>query len=375
MTTQPDQKSKSISLLSILLVIASAYLARDVLMPIAVAILFAFLLAPLTKGLERMRLGRTASAVVAVLAGIGVVSLLAWCLLVQFGKLGNELPKYEQNIHTKLRHLGMADGGDINRLEKSIQDFRKDLTPTNSSPGTNFIRSGENATDQKAIPVEIRPPNSSVLQVVRNLMGSFLSVLTTTFLVTMFCIFMLAGRDDLRARLLRIVGTQNASLTNQVLRDTARRLSRFLLMQLFVNFTYGIPLGLGLWCIGIPNPWFWGMTASLFRYIPYAGPWIAASLPFAVEFAVSSDWAKPVLILLLFGAVEIFTANFLEPFLYGNSTGITPLAVLLAAVFWTWLWGPVGLLLSMPLTVCLISLAKHVPQLELLDQLFGKTNR
>jgi predicted PurR-regulated permease PerM len=143
-------------------------------------------------------------------------------------------------------------------------------------------------------------------------------------------------------------------------------------MQFFVNLTYGIPVALGLWCIGIPNPWLWGLVASLFRYIPYAGPWIAASLPFAVGFAVGFNWAKPALVLALFGVLEIFTANFLEPFLYGNSTGITPLAVLLAAVFWTWLWGPVGLLLSMPLTVCLISIAKHVPQLALLDQLFAE---
>jgi predicted PurR-regulated permease PerM len=375
-TTQSEHNSKSISLLAIFLVIASAYFAREVLMPIAVAILFAFLLAPLANWFEGMHLGRTGSALAAVLVGICVIGLLAWCLVVQFSKFGNELPKYEQNIHAKLRRLGMADGGHISRLENSLQEFRKDLTPTNSPAATNStqVKSG-NPVEQKAVPVEIRPPNSSLLQVVRNLMGSFLSVLTTTFLVTIFCIFMLAGRDDLRARLLRIVGSQNARLTNQVLKDTAHRLSRYLLMQFVVNLTYGVPIGLGLWFIGIPDPLLWGMIASLFRYIPYAGPWIAASLPIAVGFAVSSDWAKPVLVFTLFGVVEILTANFLEPFLYGNSIGITPLAVLLAAVFWTGLWGPVGLLLSMPLTVCLISIAKYVPQLELLNQLFAETKR
>ena len=376
MSTASDHNAKSISLLTCFLVLASAYFAREVLMPIVVAVLLAFLLAPLANEFEKMRLGRTASAVVAVLIGICVIGVLAWFLMVQFGKFGNELPKYEQNIHAKLRALGMADGGHISRIENSLQDFRKDLTPTNAPSATNStqVQNG-NPAEQKAVPVEIRPPNSSILQVVRNLMGSFLSVLATIFLVTVFCIFMLAGRDDLRTRLLKIVGSQNAKLTNHVLRDTAHRLSRYLLMQLVVNLTYGIPIGLGLWCIGIPNPLLWGIMASLFRYIPYAGPWIAASLPFAVGFAVSSDWAKPALVLALFGVVEILTANFLEPFLYGNSAGFTPLAVLLAAVFWTWLWGPVGLLLSMPLTVCLISIAKHVPQLELLDQLFAETKK
>jgi len=374
MTPHTDRGSRSSSLLGVFLVVAAAYFARQVLMPIAVAILLAFLLAPLANRLEMMRLGRTISAVVAVLVGIFAITMLAWCLMIQFGKFGNELPKYQQNIHVKLRQLGMADGGHISRLENSLQEFRKDLTPTNSPPGTNADQlKNENPTDQKAVPVVIRSPNSSPLQIIRNVMGSFLNVLTTLFLVTVFCIFMLMGRDDLRDRLLRIVGSRNAKLTNHVLSDTAHRLSRYLLMQLVVNLMYGIPIGLGLWWIGIPNPLLWGILASLFRYIPYAGPWIAASLPFTVAFAVSPDWVKPALVLAVFAVVEILTANFVEPFVYGNSTGITPLAVLLAAVFWAWLWGPTGLLLSMPLTVCLISLAKHVPQLELLDQLFAET--
>jgi len=371
---QADQKSKTSSLLGALLVVASAYFAREVLMPVAVAILLAFLLAPIANWLERLRLGRTTSSVVSVVSGIFVISLLAWCLFVQLGKFASELPKYQQNIHVKLRQLGMADGGHINRLQNSLQEFRKDLTPTNAPAAaiSTQAKSG-NPADQKAVPVEIRPSNSSLLQVVRNWMGSFLSVLITIFLVTVFCIFMLAGRADLHARLLRIVGSHHARLTNRVLRDTAHRLSRYLLMQLIVNLTYGIPIGLGLWAIGIPNPLLWGLMTSLLRYIPYAGPWIACAMPFAVGFAVSSGWAKPALVLALFGVMEILTANCLEPFVYGNSTGITPLAVLLAAVFWTWLWGPVGLLLSMPLTVCLISVAKYVPQLEWLNLLFAET--
>ena len=366
--------SRSNSLLGVFLVVASAYFARQILLPIAIAILLAFLLAPLSNRLEKIHLGRTASSLVAVLTGLFVIGALAWCLVIQLGKFGNELPQYQENIHTKLRQLGMADGGHISRLENSLQEFRKDLTPTNVPAGTNSAQlKSEPTPEPKAVPVVIRNPNSSPLEIIRNLMGSFLNVLTEVFLVTVFCFFMLLGRDDLRARVLRITGSKNARVTKHVLSDTAHRLSRFLLMQLMVNLSFGITVGLGLWWIGIPNPLLWGIMGSLLRYIPYAGPWIAASLPFAVAFAVSSTWTTPMLVLAVFGVVEILTSNFLEPFLYGNSTGITPLAVLLAAVFWTWLWGPAGLLLSMPLTVCLLSLAKHVPQLELLDQLFSKT--
>jgi predicted PurR-regulated permease PerM len=370
----PYRVMRGSSLLAACLVIAIAYLARQILMPIAVAFLLAFLLAPLANRLETMHLGRKASAIIAVLVGLFAVGSITWCLVIQFGKFGNELPKYQENIHVKLRQLGMVDGGHISRLENSLKEFQKDLTPTNSPTGTNSSQlKTESPPEQKAVPVVIRSPNSSPLDLIRNWMGSFLNVLTTAFLVTVFCIFMLLGRDDLRDRLLRIVGSRNAKLTNHVLSDTAHRLSRYLLMQLVINLAYGVPIGFGLWCIGIPNPLLWGIMASLFRYIPYAGPWIAASLPFAVAFAVSSDWIEPALVLVVFAIVEIVTANFVEPFAYGNSVGITPLAVLLAAVFWTWLWGPTGLLLSMPLTVCLISLAKHVPQLELLDQLFAET--
>ena len=223
------------------------------------------------------------------------------------------------------------------------------------------------------MPVEVRDPDSSALKFIQKIIGPSVNFAVTLFLVTVFCIFILVGRDDLRHRLITIVGSRNTKITNQLLNDTSGRLGRYLLMQLIVNVTYGVPISLGLWAIGVPNPLLWGMLSSIFRYIPYAGPWIAASLPLAISFAISTEWSKPLLVLALYGVVEILTANLFEPVLYGNSTGITPLAVLLSAVFWTWVWGPIGLLLSMPLTVCLVSIARYVPQLELLDQLFGET--
>jgi predicted PurR-regulated permease PerM len=356
------------------LVVACLYFARAVFIPIALAVLLAFLLEPLAKLLERGHLGRTTSALAAVFLAVFLICGLSYLVVGQFGDFAKELPQYEQTIHGKLRHVREGDGGVIGQAAKSIQDFRKDLNPTNLSVSTNIMQ-GTNAAaaEPKAVPVVVRDPDGSTLQLVRNLIGPSVNLMVTMLLVTVFCIFILVGREDLRARLIRMAGSRNSKLTNQLLNDTGQRVARYLLMQLVVNTLYGVPIGLGLWAIGIPNPFLWGLIAAVFRYIPYAGPWIAAFTPFAIGYAIDSGWSKPVLVLALFGAIEIVTANFVEPWLYGNSTGITPLAVLLAAVFWAWLWGPVGLLLSMPLTVCLVSIARYVPQLEFLDQLFGET--
>ena len=343
-------------------------------MPLALAILFAFLLEPLATGLERFRFGRVFSAFAAVLIAIMTVGALAYFVLDQFGDFGKELPKYEATIHQKLRAFEARDGWVVSHAMESVQDFRKDLTPTNSIISTNADRTrAGNTVEVKAVPVEVRNPDTSTLEFLRNLIGPSVNVAAKLFLVTIFCIFILIGRDDLRSRLARIVGARNALVTNRLLKDTGQRLSRYLLMQLIVNVSYGIPIGLGMWALGIPNPLLCGMFAALFRYIPYAGACMAALIAFAIAFAIDPGWGKPALVLVLFGTVEILTANFLEPWLYGNSVGITPLAILLAAVFWSWLWGPIGLLLSIPLTVCLVSISRFVPQLEILDQLFGKT--
>lgn len=216
---------------------------------------------------------------------------------------------------------------------------------------------------------------TSALEVVGKLITPSLKFLVELFLVVVFCLFMLVQRDDLRRRLIRIVGSQNVADTEQLLEEAGCRLSRYLLMQLTVNICYGTTVGLGLWLLGIPNPLLWGMMAGMLRYVPYAGPGIAASMPFAVGLAVGQGWGKPLGVLGIFAFVELLTANFVEPWLYGHSTGITSLAVLLAAVFWTWLWGAAGLLLSMPLTVCLVSIGRYFPQLELLAELFSEAEK
>jgi predicted PurR-regulated permease PerM len=370
-----SEKIKCDGLLAVCLVVAILYFAREVLIPLALAILFAFLLEPLAARLETFHLGRFGAALTASLVPIILFGFLSYFVFGQVEELAAQWPKYEKNIHRKFRALEAKDLGVFAHAEKSVEEFKKDFTPTNNPASTNAMVSAAAAprAEPQPVPVEVRYPETSSLQMVRNLIGPSVNIALTFFLVIVFCVFMLAGRADFRTRLLRIVGLRNIRLTMQMLEETGQRVGRYLFMQLIVNAIYGVPIGLGLWAIGIPNPVLWGVVATVLRYIPYVGPWIAATMPLALGFAIGSGLGKPFLVLALFAVLEITTANFVEPYLYGNTAGITPLAVLIAAVFWTWLWGPIGLLLSMPLTVCLVSLARYIPQLELLDHLFGKS--
>jgi predicted PurR-regulated permease PerM len=223
----------------------------------------------------------------------------------------------------------------------------------------------------KPVPVQVQRPPPPPLQTLRELGGPLIEPIATAGLVLVFVIFMLLQREDLRDRLIRLVGSSDVARTTEAMNDAAKRISRYLLMQLVINVLYGIPVGVGLYFIGVPNPILWGLLATILRFIPYVGPVIAALFPIALSFAVAPGWTVPAMTVALFVTLELFSNNVLEPWLYGSSTGLSPVAVLVAAVFWTTLWGPVGLLLSTPLTVCLVVLGRHVPQLTFFDVLLG----
>ena len=201
--------------------------------------------------------------------------------------------------------------------------------------------------------------------------GSVFQPLATSFIVLIFVIFILLGREDLRDRMLRLAGSSRLYITTQALDDAARRVSRYLLRQFAVNAVYGALVGLGLFLIGVPHPLVWAVLATLLRFIPYVGPWIAAAGPMLLAIGVAPGWGRFAWTLGLYSVLELVTANFVEPLLYGSSTGISAIAILVAAVFWTWLWGPIGLLLSTPLTVCVVVIGRYVPHLEFLGILFG----
>ncbi len=348
--------SKIFTVLSLTVVIVALYAAQEVLIPLALAVLVSFLLAPVVRHLERLKLPRGPSVLVVVLLTFAVLGLIGWMMFHQVQSLATDFPKYQVNIRTKFEALSshMRFLGKIHELEH----------PSAATQPT---------TASTAMPVQMiePPPNSLVL--LRNTLGPALSPLGTTGIVIIFVIFMLLEREDVRDRVIRLVGRGQITVTTQAMDDAASRVSRYLLMQSIVNGTFGTCVGLGLWFIGIPQPALWGLLGAILRFVPYIGPWLAASMPFLLSMAVSppNSWVMPVEVLGLFVALELSISQFLEPVLYGSSTGISPLAILVAAVFWTWLWGPVGLLLSTPLTVCLVVMGKYVPQLQFLDIMLG----
>lgn len=363
-TNRSSSSVGSLSLLTVVTVVAALYFARDIFIPLALAVLVSFLLAPLVNRLHQWHFGRVPSVLIVVLLAFGLVGLLGELMTNQMVELAHKLPEYQQNVHKKLQSVVGGGRGLIGKGIRSVDQLRQEImpqTPLQTSPGAA----------SKSVPVEVSSSSFSPLQVIRTVLSSLLNVLLMAFLVIVLVIFMLIEREDLRDRLIRLIGPGDVNMTTQFLDDASQRVSRYLLMQLIINVTYGIPIGLGLYFIGIPNPWLWGMLTALLRYVPYVGVWVAVFMPFALAMAVDPDWTKPWLVLGLYAVVEITVANFVEPWLYGNTAGITPLAVLLSAVFWAWLWGPLGLLVSMPLTVCLASIGRYLPNFKFLSVLLS----
>ena len=366
------------------LVVAALYLGSEILIPLALAILLSFMLAPIVIRLRRWHLGRVPSVLVVVLllfvALLGLGSIVA----TQVVDLAENLPRYEWNLRTKIRDLRIAipSGGIVERTSDMLRDLGQELeeatTPEKSEAASGRTAQsgreperGREAPPPEPVLVQVREPAPSPLQTLEEVAGPLVAPIATAGLVVVFVIFMLLQREDLRDRVLRLVGASDVARTTEAMDDAAKRISRYLLMQLVINVLYGIPVGVGLYFIGVPNPILWGLLATILRFIPYVGPVIAALGPIALSFAVAPGWTLPLLTIALFVALELFSNNVLEPWLYGSSTGLSPVAILVAAVFWTTLWGPVGLLLSTPLTVCLVVLGRHVPQLGFFDVLLG----
>lgn len=369
----PTLRMSGLKWLNVCLAVGALYFAREVLVPLALAVLISFLLSPLVDRLIRWHLGKVLSVFIAVHLAFALIGLAGVFVTGQLGDLARKMPEYQENVTKKLNSAQSVGGGVLGRLTKSLESLRQQVLPPPDAPAPSNTQNQEQK--EKPVPVEVHNTPFSPLQIVRTVLSSLFSVLGTLFLVVIFVIFMLIGRDDLRRRLIKLTGEGQEDATSHLLDDASNRVIRYLLMQFIVNVGYGVVVGLGLFFIGIPNPMFWGAMSAILRYIPYVGVWIAVAMAFLLGLAVDPGWAKPLMVLGLFVALEIVVANFLEPWVYGTSTGITPLAVLLAAVFWTWLWGPIGLLLSTPITVCLVSVARYFPGLSFLVVLLGEEPR
>ena len=376
-TQIPSSLFGGLAFLTTGLVVAFLYFARDVIVPITLAILLSFLLAPAVRWLRRWHIGRVTAVTLTVL--IAFLALLGFAAIVmqEVTSLAQQLPEYRSNLETKIRSFPevVPGGGVVHRVTSIVRDLGRELKQTEAEISTAANDRSATSTSPvepaKPLPVEIQRPEFEPLQIVQSIVGPLLQPLAMVGLVIVFVIMILLEREDLRDRLLRLAGRGDLHRTTVAMDDAASRISRYLSRQLVVNACCGLPIGFGLAIIGIPNAALWGIFAALLRFLPYLGIVIAAGVPAALAVAVDPGWMLLVWVILLFVGIELVVANLLEPWVYAASTGLSSAALIAAATFWTWLWGPIGLLLSTPLTVCLVVLGRHVPQLEFLDVILG----
>ena len=358
-------------------VVAALYFARDILIPLAFALVLTFLLTPAVALLEKLRLGRVLPVILAVLVSMAAAGWITWIIANQLVDVASQLPTYRQNIHVKIEALRNRGKGPLGRAADSAEDIGKELSSPDAPAivSTPPIRSQKDRNAPKIppapVPVQIVPTRTNGWSEIPDLLKPFLAPLGRAGMVLIFAIFMLLKREDLRNRLLRLVGLGQMNMMTQALDDAAHRVSRYLLMQFLVDAGFGTLFGTGLYFIGVPNPVLWGVLAGILRIVPYVGTLVAAAMPIILSLAVFNGWLPPLLVFSLFAALELVISNFVEPLLYGAHTGISSLALLVTAVFWTVLWGPAGLILSTPLTVCVVVLGRYFPQLSFLHILLG----
>ncbi len=349
---------------SIAVIIAGVYLAKGILVPCTLAILLSFLLSPVCDWLEQWRLGRIPAVLVTATVGFGILGALIWTAALQVSHLAPKIPEYRDNVAAKLNSVNEYALAELSKLTTTGRRVQEDFAPVDEA-------SEPRGTEKSPFSVRVVTSPTSPLEIFGGMFGTLLEVLGTIGVVIVFVIFFLIGREELRDRFIRLAGRGQVTVTTQMLEDASARVSRYLSVFSLLNVTFGILIGIGLFLIGIPNAILWGILAAALRFIPYLGPWIAASMPIVLSMAISPGWGPTILTVMLFVVLELLNNNLLEPSLYGTNTGVSAVAVIVAAVFWTWLWGPMGLLLATPLTVCVLVVGKHVPQLSFLNVLLG----
>ena len=365
------KKTRFSPLFGVLLAITVLYLAREIFVPLALALLFGFLLSPLVKHLERWHVRRSLAVGMVIVFSLSGLGLVGWVVSNQLVDVFNQIPAYKDNIRDKVVALSGGHNTGLDKVKNSVQELGKELSAPTPEPPRSQAKGLPAQSRPTPIPVEVVEPPATMLQAARAIIGPLIVPLATALVVIVFTAFMLLHQADLRNRLIRLTAPEELNVMTQALDDATERVSKFLLTQFVVNTTYGLLIALGLYIIGLPNALLWGVLAGLLRFIPYLGPITGGSLPLILALAVFPGWKQPLLVFALFTMIEIATFNIIEPWAYGARTGISPLAILVAAVFWTTLWGPVGLLLSTPLTVCVVVLGRYVPQLEFLFVLLG----
>jgi len=418
MTSRPRPSSALFTLVAIGTAIASLHFAREILLPIALATFVSFLLAPLADRLERWGLGRAPSVLAVVSVAFAVLGLLGWVVTSQLIDLSTQLPRYRENIVAKVREI--THGSEtLKGVTDTIEDVTKELTDEEKDPAPDASSAESAAAPESSVAVsrggaegpsaesdprtlgederraawawaarmfgdaDATPDEDGVVRVkvvsmppsplaqMRSWLGPMMAPLTAAGMVLVLVLFMLLQREDQRNRLIRLFGAANIHATTEALTDVVIRVSQYLRMQFLINAGYGLCVGVGLALIGLPNAVMFGVLSFSLRFLPYVGPWISAVLPVAVSIAISPGWSQAALVVGWFLILELIVNNVAEPLLYGSSIGVSGVGVILAAIFWTWIWGPVGLVLAMPLTVCLVVMARYVPALRFITVMLG----
>jgi predicted PurR-regulated permease PerM len=354
------------------LIIAGLYLGREIFVPLALAVLLSVVLAPFVVWMQSWGIPRTISVLVVVFIGFSIIFSLGGLMVSQASRLAEDLPKYQQTLRDKIESLrGIAGGsGTLDRASKVLTDLKTELQNSESSRPRSAGDPLRQPTD-KPITVEVKQPDPGALTTLVAIITPLLSPLTTTGIVIIFVVFMLMQRQDLRNRFVKLAGSQDIQRTTAALDEAGERLSKLFLTQIAFNAAFGLAIGVGLEIIGIPSAPLWGLIATILRFVPYIGAPISAIIPLILAAAVGSGWEMLLFTAALFGILELLAGQVIEPLVYGHSTGLSPVAIVVSASFWTWLWGPVGLVLATPLTICLVVVGRHVDRLQFLDIMLG----
>jgi predicted PurR-regulated permease PerM len=354
-------------------VIAVLYFARDILIPLALAITLSLILWPAVAWLHKLHVPRAAGALLVILVFVSISGGVGYVIVNQIVQVVNELPGYRENINHKLQTLRAPNKGALGRAADNVKELGKELTPpwdaTVTPPGR--AAAGRKTTPSNPLPVQVIEPTPSELVYIRAVTEPFWAPLGKLGIVLVFTVFLLVEKEDLRNRVFRLAGLNRLNMMTQAMEDGTRRISRYLMLQFLVNAGFGILSGTGLYLIGVPYAALWGTVAALLRIVPYVGSIVAGLLPLLLSLAVFDGWRSPLWVFVLFVTLELITANLIEPWLYGAHTGMSALALLVTTVFWATLWGPLGLILSTPLTVCVVVLGRHIPHLSFLHILLG----
>jgi predicted PurR-regulated permease PerM len=355
------------------LIIAALYFGREIFVPVALAVLLSFVLAPFVIRLHSWRVPRTVSVLVVVFIGFSIIFSLGGLMVSQATRLAGKLPGYQQTLSDKIESLRglMGGSGTLEQASTVLKELGTELQHRDATgrPDSGLVRQ---PTDKPIpIPVEVRQPDPGALTTLVAIIQPLLSPLTTTGIVVIFVVFILLQREDLRNRLVRLAGSGDIQRTTAALDDAGKRLSKLFITQIAFNAVFGLVIGIGLELIGVPSAPLWGLIAMILRFVPYIGALISAVFPLILAAAVGSGWEMLVLTAALFAFSELLAGQVLEPLIFGHSSGLSPVAIILSASFWTWLWGPVGLVLATPLTVCLVVIGRHVDRLKFLDIMLG----